>query len=150
MKQIIDLREDLLTIIDRHGNEFNKIEKLLIAAADGIYECVIHKMPLYEPEVISRKERKDLIVIHLWNVEDKELGLSGPIKFARNESVQDLIDLYDDYRILVVSQKNLYGAIFDIKKDFIGDRKFRIVCAEGVFDNVIVSVNKDGTWAYVA
>lgn len=90
------------------------------------------------------------MAIRLWNVENKELGLSDSIEFGCDEFIQDWIDLFDDYRVLVGSQKDLYGAISDIKKDFIGHRKFHIACSEGEFDNVIVSVNKDGTWAYVA
>ena len=50
----------------------------------------------------------------------------------------------------IISNKSLYETITDIQKDFVGDRKFHIACSEGEFDNVIVTVNEDGTWAYVA
>ena len=50
----------------------------------------------------------------------------------------------------IISNKSLCETITDIKKDFVGDCKFHIACAEGEFENVIVSVNADGTWAYIA
>ena len=48
------------------------------------------------------------------------------------------------------SQKDLFNTVSDIAKNFIGERKFYITCSDGEFKNVIVSVNGDGTWAYVA
>lgn len=50
----------------------------------------------------------------------------------------------------IISQKDLFNTVSEITKEFVGERKFHITCAEGEFKNVIVSVNEDGTWAYVA
>ena len=128
--------EEATRNVDVEGNT------VLVSCKDGVW--------LHHSTQGWMRPQSNHMAIRLWNVEDKELGLSDTVEFTHSGIVQDWIDLFDDYRILVGSKKDLYGAVADIKKDFVGDRKFHIACAEGEFDNVLVSVNKDGTWAYVA
>lgn len=104
MKQIIDLSKDFLAIIKEHGNEFNEVEELLIAAKDGIYECVVYTMSKGDHDIDSWKERKDLCVISIvYQDEDGAVHYDNEIvTYEQAETAQQLNET-----VKIISQKKV-------------------------------------------
>lgn len=94
------------------------------------------------------RPREKYVAIRLWNIKDKEIGLKDKFEITNVDFIQSWINIYDDYQILIGSQKDLVSTIWeDIPKNYIGDRKYHISCAEGEFDTK-VNIDENGVFSW--
>lgn len=137
LKQIVKINASLAEAIK--GIVINNDETIVVACNEGIF--FFSKGQWIRP-------REQYVALRLWNIENREIGLKDTFEITNIDFIQSWVDIYDDYQILIGSQKDLISTIWEnIPKNYIGDRKYHISCKEGEFD-ITINVDENGVFAW--